>query len=37
VRSAPGWNWPLTFIVLGVVLVIGAIWLFVLRAGPVMW
>jgi hypothetical protein len=31
------WNWTLTFVILGVALALVAIWLFVLRSGPVMW
>jgi hypothetical protein len=31
------WNWPLTFVVLAIVLGLLAIWLFVARSGPVMW
>jgi hypothetical protein len=31
------WNWGLTFAVLAVALGLVAIWLFVARAGPVMW
>jgi hypothetical protein len=31
------WNWTLTFVILGVALALLAIWLFVMRSGPVMW
>jgi hypothetical protein len=31
------WNWTLTFVVLAVAIGLLAIWLFVARAGPVMW
>jgi hypothetical protein len=31
------WNWPLTFLLLALVLGLLAIWLFVARSGPLMW
>ena len=39
-ESAPAlnsWNWTLTFVILAALLGIVAIWLFVARAGPLMW
>jgi hypothetical protein len=31
------WNWTLTFVLVGAVLGLVAIWLFVARSGPLMW
>ena len=36
-EALSAWNWTLTFVIAGAALTLVAIWLFVLRSGPVMW